>query len=99
FIPILGFVASAAITGVHLLAPYRRYISDAENFFARILIKIVTILFFILGAGAGFIAAPIYCLIRYNIVKNQFRLKYGKIEFNVGKVGEKLKGEKSLEKQ
>jgi hypothetical protein len=99
FIPILGFVASAAITGVHLLAPYRRYISDAENFFARILIKIVTILFFILGAGAGFIAAPIYCLIRYNIVKNQFRLKYGKIEFNVGKVVEKLKGEKSLEKQ
>jgi hypothetical protein len=86
FIPILGFVASAAITGVHLLAPYRRYISDAENFFAQILIKIITVLFFILGAGAGFVAAPIYCLIRYNIVKNQFRIKYGKLEFNVGKV-------------
>lgn len=76
FIPIFGFVISAVLTGIHLLSPYRRYISNTENLFARILIRILTVLLFIIGIGAGFIAAPVYCLIRYSVIKNQFKLKY-----------------------
>lgn len=89
FIPIFGFVASAVITGIHLLSPYRRYISNTENFFARILIKIMTALFFIIGAGAGFIVAPVYCLIRYNIIKNQFKLKYKMLNLPISVVTSK----------
>ena len=73
-LPIIGFVISAGITGIYLLSPFRLYLSESGNFFSKILIRIVTILFFIFGIGAGFIAAPLYCLIRYTIIKNQFKL-------------------------
>jgi len=73
-VPIVGFVVSASLVGINLLSPYRKYISESGNFFSKILIRIITILFFIFGIGAGFISAPLYCLIRYTIIKNHFRL-------------------------
>ncbi|HOZ29366.1 MAG TPA: zinc ribbon domain-containing protein [Bacteroidales bacterium] len=73
-LPIIGFVITAGITGISLLSPYRLYISESGNFISKILIRFVTILLFILGIGAGFIASPLYCLIRYTIIKNQFKI-------------------------
>jgi Zn finger protein HypA/HybF involved in hydrogenase expression len=74
FIPIIGFVFSASLVSIHLLAPYRKYISKTGTLFSRLLIKLLTLIFFIFGAGLGFIAAPIYAAIRYYIIKSQFLL-------------------------
>ncbi len=74
FIPIVGFVVSASITGIYLLSPYRRYISKGGSFFSKILIKLLTIILFICGVGFGFIAAPVYATIRYYVIRSQFKI-------------------------
>lgn len=73
-IPIVGFVISASLVGINLLSPYRKYISKSGTFFSKLLIRLITVIFFIMGVGFGFIAAPVYCIIRYTVIKNQFRL-------------------------
>lgn len=74
FIPIIGFVVSASLTGIHLLSPYRRYISKGGGFFSKILIRLITIVLFICGVGFGFIAAPVYATIRYYVIRSQFKI-------------------------
>jgi DNA-directed RNA polymerase subunit RPC12/RpoP len=80
-IPIVGFVICASLVGINLLSPYRKYISKTGTFFSKMLIRLLTVLFFIFGVGFGFVAAPVYCLIRYTIIKNQFKLANGVIVF------------------
>jgi hypothetical protein len=79
FIPIVGFVVSASLVSVHLLSPYRKYISKSGTFVSRLLIRILTLIFFIFGAGLGFIAAPVYATIRYFIIRSQFKSITGKL--------------------
>jgi hypothetical protein len=73
-IPVVGFVISASLVGINLLSPYRKYISKTGTFISKVLIRMLTIAFFVFGVGFGFVAAPMYCLIRYTIIKNQFKL-------------------------
>ncbi len=74
FVPILGFVVSASLVSIYLLSPYRKYISKSGTLLSRIMIKILTLILFIFGAGLGFIAAPLYATIRYYIIRSQFKL-------------------------
>ena len=74
FVPILGFVVSASLVSIYLLSPYRKYISKSGTLLSRIMIKILTLILFIFGAGLGFIAAPLYAIIRYYIIRSQFKL-------------------------
>jgi len=39
----------------------------------KLLIKFLTLLFFIFGVAFGFIAAPAYCVMRYYIWKGKFQ--------------------------
>ena len=72
FIPIIGFVVSAVLANVYLFSPYRRYIPKGKSFVTKILIKFITFLFFIFGIALGFIAAPVYIILRYFIWKRRF---------------------------
>lgn len=72
FIPIVGFVVSAVLANVYLFSPYRRYIPKGSSFMTKIFIKFLTFLFFIFGIALGFIAAPIYIIMRYFIWKRRF---------------------------
>lgn len=72
FIPIAGFVISAVIANIHLFSPYRRYIPKGSSFFTKISIKFLTFLLFILGIALGFIAGPVYIMMRYYIWKRKF---------------------------
>ncbi|MCY2688004.1 hypothetical protein [Salinimicrobium sp. TH3] len=72
FIPIMGFVISAVLANVYLFTPYRRYIPKSKSFLTKIFIKILTFLFFIFGIALGFIAAPVYIILRYFIWKRRF---------------------------
>ncbi|MCC8360682.1 hypothetical protein [Salinimicrobium sediminilitoris] len=72
FIPIVGFVVSAVLANVYLFTPYRRYIPKGKSFLTKIFIKILTFLFFIFGIALGFIAAPVYIILRYFIWKQRF---------------------------
>ena len=72
FIPIVGFVVSAVLANVYLFTPYRRYIPKGKSFLTKIFIKILTFLFFIFGIALGFIAAPVYIILRYFIWKRRF---------------------------
>jgi hypothetical protein len=72
FIPIIGFVTSAVLANVYLFTPYRRYIPKGKSFLTKIFIKILTFLFFIFGIALGFIAAPVYIILRYFIWKRRF---------------------------
>ncbi len=73
FIPIVGFVVSASLVSIYLLSPYRKYISRTGTLFTKIVIRILTIIFFIFGSALGFIAAPIYAAIRYYTIRSQFK--------------------------
>ncbi len=72
FIPIVGFVVSAVLANIYLFTPYRRYIPKGKSFLTKIFIKILTFLFFIFGIALGFIAAPVYIILRYFIWKRRF---------------------------
>jgi len=72
FIPIIGFMVSAVYANIYLFAPYRKYISRRGSFATKIFIRILTFFFFVLGIALGFIAAPVYCAMRYYIWKSKF---------------------------
>ncbi|WP_423819728.1 hypothetical protein V5739_03855 [Salinimicrobium sp. TIG7-5_MAKvit] len=72
FIPIIGFVVSAVLANVYLFSPYRRYIPKGKSFFTKLWIKFLTLLFFIFGIALGFIAAPVYIILRYFLWKRRF---------------------------
>lgn len=72
FIPIAGFVISAVIANIQLFTPYRRYIPRGSSFFTKIYIRWITFLFFVVGIALGFIAGPVYILMRYYIWKKRF---------------------------
>lgn len=72
FIPVVGFIVSAVLANVHLFTPYRRYIPKGRSFVTKIFIKFLTFFFFLLGVALGFIAAPVYIVLRYYIWKNRF---------------------------
>ncbi|WP_156877275.1 DUF4126 domain-containing protein [Salinimicrobium terrae] len=72
FIPIIGFVISAVLANVYLFSPYRRYVPKGKSFLTKIFIKFLTFLFFIFGIALGFIAAPVYIILRYFIWKRRF---------------------------
>lgn len=72
FIPIVGFVVSAVLANVYLFSPFRRYIPKGSSFLTKLFIKLLTFLFFIFGIALGFIAAPIYIMMRYFIWKRRF---------------------------
>ncbi len=75
FIPIVGFVVSAVLANVYLFSPFRRYIPKGSSFLTKVFIKFITFLFFILGVALGFIAAPLYIIMRYFIWKRKFLRK------------------------
>jgi len=64
------------LTDIILLAPYRRYLSNINNFFIKILYRLIFIILVFLGIALGFIAAPLYCGIKYLIVKDRFVKKF-----------------------
>ncbi len=72
FIPVLGFLVSALLANVYLFSPYRRYIPQARSFVTKLFIKFLTFFLFLLGIALGFIAAPIYIVMRYYIWKHRF---------------------------
>ena len=72
FIPIVGFVISAVLANIYLFSPYRRYIPSGKSLLTKLLIKFLTFLFFIFGIALGFIAAPVYIIMRYFIWKRRF---------------------------
>lgn len=72
FIPIVGFVVSAVMANVYLFSPYRRYLPKGSSFLTKLWIRLITFLFFVLGIALGFIAAPVYIIMRYFIWKNKF---------------------------
>ncbi len=73
FIPVVGFIISAVMANIYLFSPYRKYISQKDNFLTKIFIRIVGLIFFIFGIAFGFLAAPAYCFMRYYIWKNEFK--------------------------
>lgn len=72
FIPIVGFVVSAVMANVYLFSPYRRYLPKGSSFLTKIFIKFLTFLFFLFGVALGFIAAPVYIILRYFVWKRRF---------------------------
>lgn len=72
FIPVLGFLISALMANVHLFSPYRGYIPRGRSFLTKLFIKFLTFLLFLLGIALGFIAAPVYIIMRYYIWKQRF---------------------------
>lgn len=72
FIPIVGFVISAVLANIYLFSPYRRFLPTGSSFFTKLFIKFITFLFFILGVAFGFIAAPVFIILRYLIWKKKF---------------------------
>ena len=72
FIPVVGFLISAVMANIYLFSPYRRYIPKGSSFVTKIFIKLLTLLFFILGVALGFIAAPVYIIMRYFVWKRKF---------------------------
>jgi hypothetical protein len=75
FIPVIGFIISAVMANIYLFSPYRRYISKGTSLLTKIFIKLITFIFFILGIALGFIAAPIYIIMRYMIWKKRFKAR------------------------
>ena len=75
FIPIAGFIISAVLANIYLFSPYRKYIPKGGSFITKMFIKFFTLLFFILGVAFGFIAAPVYCIMRYYIWKGKFKAR------------------------
>lgn len=73
FIPVVGFVISAVLANIYLFSPYRRFIPKGSNFMTKMFIKFLTLLFFFFGIAFGFIAAPLYCIMRYYIWKGKFK--------------------------
>ncbi|MDT0688820.1 DUF4126 domain-containing protein [Salegentibacter sp. F188] len=78
FVPVVGFLTSAVIANIHLFSPYRRYIPKGSSFLTKVFIKILTFLFFVVGIALGFIAAPVYIVLRYYIWKKKFQSRAGK---------------------
>lgn len=72
FIPVLGFLISALLANVYLFSPYRRYIPTGRSFVTKLFIKFLTFFLFLLGTALGFIAAPVYIILRYYIWKQRF---------------------------
>lgn len=72
FIPIVGFVLSAVLANIYLFSPYRRFLPSGKSFLTKLFIKFVTFLFFVLGVAFGFIAAPVYIILRYMVWKRRF---------------------------
>lgn len=72
FIPIVGFVLSAVLANIYLFSPYRRFLPSGSSFLTKLFIKFITFLFFVLGVVLGFIAAPVYIILRYLIWKRKF---------------------------
>ncbi|MCK9254981.1 MAG: hypothetical protein M0Q45_06755 [Bacteroidales bacterium] len=76
FIPIFGFILSALVTDIVLLSPYKRYLSNINNFFVKLIYRIVFILLIFLGIAFGFIISPLYSGIKYFIVRKKFLKKF-----------------------
>lgn len=72
FIPVVGFLVSAVLANIYLFSPYRKYVPKASSFVTKIFIKFLTFLLFLLGIALGFIAAPVYIIMRYYIWKRKF---------------------------
>lgn len=77
FIPIAGFVISAVMANIKLFSPFRRYLPKGSSFVTKLFIKFLTFLLFIVGIALGFIAAPIYIIMRYYIWKRRFISRAG----------------------
>lgn len=75
FIPIAGFIVSAVLANIYLFSPYRKYIPKGGSFMTKMFIRFLTLLFFIFGVAFGFIAAPVYCIMRYYIWKGKFKAR------------------------
>lgn len=73
FIPVAGFVISAILANIYLFSPYRRYIPKGSSLMTKLFIKFLTFMFFLFGIAFGFIAAPVYCIMRYYIWKGKFK--------------------------
>lgn len=73
FVPIVGFVVSAVLANVFLFSPFRKYIPRGKSFLTKLLIKLLTFLFFVFGIALGFIAAPVYIILRYLTWKRRFK--------------------------
>lgn len=73
FIPVVGFLISAVMANIYLFSPYRRYIPKGRSFLTKVFIKFITFIFFIFGIALGFIAAPVYIIMRYMIWKKRFK--------------------------
>lgn len=76
FIPVVGFVVSAVLANVYLFSPYRKYIPTGSSFLTKLMIKFLTFLFFIFGIALGFVAAPVYIIMRYFIWKRRFKKQF-----------------------
>ncbi len=72
-VPIFGFIASVLIAKITLFSPYKKFISTKDSLKTKLFIRLYTFLFFILGIALGFIAAPIFCTIRYFLWKKKFK--------------------------
>lgn len=83
FIPIIGFVISAVMANVYLFSPYRRYLPKGSSFLTKIWINFLTFLFFLLGIALGFIAAPIYIIMRYLIWKRKFLSRTNRVKLEI----------------
>lgn len=80
FIPIVGFVISAVMANIKLFTPYRRYIPKGSSFVTKLFIKFLTFILFVVGIALGFIAAPVYIIMRYYIWKRRFLARAELIE-------------------
>lgn len=71
-VPIFGFIASVLVAKITLFSPYKKFISTKDSLKTKLFIRFYTFLFFILGIALGFIAAPVFCTIRYFLWKRKF---------------------------
>lgn len=65
FVPVVGIVAATIFADFYLISPLRRYVPTSQVFLAKVLIRLFFILIIFSGAILGFLAAPLYCLVRY----------------------------------
>jgi uncharacterized OB-fold protein len=75
FLPIVGFIISAVLANIYLFSPYRKFIPKGSSFFTKMFIRFLTLIFFIFGIVFGFLAAPLYCIMRYYIWKGKFKAR------------------------
>lgn len=85
FIPFLGFIISSAYTNIYVISPFKRYLTNFNSALVNIVSKLMFFIFILFGTVLGFLAAPLFCFIKYYMVKNQFLKKY-KVKNNSFKI-------------